>query len=100
MNLFVKNIRQLVTVAANGSRTKRGVGMREIGIIENGAVLCREGKIAWVGHDDAYPGKIENELPVLDASGLVALPGFVDAHTHTVFAGSREGEFDRRNVSR
>ncbi len=97
MNLIIKNIRQLVTVAANGTRTKRGVEMRDLGIIENGAVLCREGKIAWVGHTEAHLGKIEDDVPVLDASGLVALPGFVDAHTHTVFAGSREGEFAMRS---
>jgi imidazolonepropionase len=71
--------------------------MRNLGIVENGAVLCKEGKIAWVGPTDSYHGEMGDDLPVLDASGLVAFPGFVDAHTHTLFAGSREGEFAMRS---
>lgn len=97
MDLLIKNIRQLVTVAAHGKRTKRGAEMKDLGIIENGAVLCREGTITWVGNNDAFAGTIDDDLPILDATGLVAIPGFVDAHTHTLFAGSREGEFAMRS---
>ncbi len=97
MNLFIRNIRQLVTVAANGEKTKRGAEMRGMGIIENGAVLCREGKIVWVGRTETFDGTIDDAMTVLEAGEMVAFPGFVDSHTHAVFAGSREGEFAKRS---
>ncbi len=96
MNLFIRNIRQLVTVAAKGQRTKCGPEMRDLGVIEDGAVLCQEGKIAWVGRTEDFNRPLGDEMSVLDGSGIVALPGFVDPHTHTVFAGSREREFAMR----
>jgi len=97
MNLFIRNIRQLITVAANGKRFKRGKEMRDLGVIENGAVLCRDGKIAWVGRTAEFSEQIGDEMTVIDAGEMVALPGFVDAHTHAVFAGSRELEFAMRS---
>jgi imidazolonepropionase len=93
MNLFISNIGQLITVAANGERVKRGEQMRELHIHTNASLLIRDGLIASIGKgDDAPPEEIE----VIDAGGRVMLPGFVDSHTHTVFAGSRENEFAMR----
>ena len=94
MNLLIKNIGQLVTVASNGKPFKAGKEMRELNVIENAAVLIENGiiqRIATTNELSAAP-----DIDVLDASNRVALPGFVDSHTHTVFAGSRENEFVMR----
>jgi imidazolonepropionase len=97
VNLFITNISQLVTVAAHGKPVKTGPGMRDVGIQRDGAVLCRDGKIAWVGSRTAWVGGSPKGVPELDAQGGVVLPGFVDSHTHMMFAGSRESEFAFRS---
>ena len=94
LNLFIKNIGQLVTVSAHGKALKAGSEMRELGVIENASVEIEGGIIKRIGAEggiDPSP-----EVDVIDAAGRVALPGFVDSHTHTVFAGSRENEFAMR----
>lgn len=98
MDLFIRNISQLVTVAAAGQRVKTGLAMRDVGIITDGAVECKEGTITWVGTTAEYSGKIPEDMSVIDARGMVALPGFIDSHTHTVFSGSRENEFALRSA--
>jgi len=96
LNLFIRNIAQLVTVAAHGQPTKPGLSMRDIGIIEHAGLLCLDGKIAWTGSMDALPTDIPDAVPEFDASGKVVLPGFVDSHTHMMFAGHRAHEFALR----
>jgi imidazolonepropionase len=95
MNLFVENIGQLVTVASNGAPAKRGVKMRDLSVIENASLLIRDGLIQEI----APMGELSppDDIHRLDADGRVVLPGFVDSHTHTVFAGSREKEFALRS---
>ena len=68
--------------------------MQELAIIEDGAVGISDGRIAWVGKTTDLP-QAEN-VRILDASGQTVLPGFIDSHTHLVFAGSREAEFEQR----
>ena len=97
MNLFVKNITQLVTVAAHGKRVKLGPEMEDLGIIRDAGVLCRDGKIAWVGPMSSFTERLSDDVPELDAAGTVVLPGFVDSHTHMMFAGDRAGEFGMRS---
>ncbi len=94
MNLIIKNISQLVTVASHGKQFKVGNEMRELHVIENAAVLIENGIIQQIGKSDEISAS--DEIDVLDADGRVALPGFVDSHTHAVFAGSRENEFAMR----
>jgi imidazolonepropionase len=67
--------------------------LRELGVIADGAIAIRDGVIQWVGPTDRLPGK---DAPEFDASGMVVLPGFVDSHTHAVFAGTRADEFEWR----
>jgi imidazolonepropionase len=83
---------QLVTLAGP-PRARRGAEMRDLGIIRDGAAVIRGGMIEWVGPTDQLPDK---NAPSFDASGKVVLPGFVDSHTHAVFAGTRSAEFEWR----
>lgn len=96
VNLFIKNIHQLVTCASGGKRMKVGREMQDIGLLENAAVLCEQGKITWVGPMTAWDRKLPDDFSELDADGQVVLPGFVDSHTHMVFAGDRANEFALR----
>ena len=94
--ILIHNASQLVTVASFGEKFKRGKKQGEIFIIENGSVLVEDGKIAWVGKASEFNFKLYDEVKIVDVSGKVVMPGFVDSHTHLVFAGTRENEFDLR----
>ncbi len=74
---------------------RTGPDMAELGIIQNGGMLIRDGRIEDVGTSDEIQKKAGN-ADVIDARGRVVLPGFVDAHTHLVFAGNRLDDFERR----
>ncbi len=67
--------------------------LRELGIIEDGAIAIRDGLIDWAGPTDQLS---DRKAPEFDASGKVVLPGFVDSHTHSVFARTRVDEFEWR----
>lgn len=96
MNLALINIAQLVTVRADGKPFRAGAAMRDLGVIENACVLTEDSRIRWVGPmADATMGSLK-EANVVDCAGMVVMPGFVDAHTHALFAGSREDEFAMR----
>lgn len=92
----VVNCRQVVTLAGP-ARPRVGPEMRDLGIIDNGALLVRDGLIAEVGTSAQIQAKIDADCVVVDAGGRVVLPGFVDAHTHPVFAGTRADEFEERS---
>jgi len=97
VKLALINIRQLVTVASQGARVKVGAAMRNLGIVENAAILIERDTVTWVGRmEDLSMGNLGGETDVLDCMGRVVLPGFIDAHTHTLFAGTREDEFSLR----
>ena len=97
MQLLISNIRQLVTVRSGGKPFKAGREMREIGVLENASVLIENGVIAWIGNASDFTNTLQPDADTLDGSSYVALPGFVDAHTHALFGGSRENEFALRS---
>ena len=72
--------------------------MREAGIITDGALVIRDGLIENVGTSTQIKARIDDDTLIVDAGGRVVLPGFVDAHTHPVFAGTRAGEFEERSA--
>lgn len=99
MSILLRNISSLATIDAGGKKFKTGAEMRDIGEIKSGAMLFGE-KIEWVGSTADAEKKIAsgdiNPEKIIDMTGKTILPGFVDSHTHIVFAGNRSGEFARR----
>jgi imidazolonepropionase len=93
--LFIYNCSQLVTLAGP-PRPRIGAEMRELTVIPDGAMIIREGRIEHVGTRAEIKPLVAFSSLHLDAGGRVILPGFVDAHTHPVFAGNRADEFELR----
>lgn len=94
-SLAVINCSQLVTLAGP-ARPRVGTELRELSIIADGAMLVCDGGIEKVGTRAEIEPLIDQDCEVIDAGGRVVLPGFVDAHTHPVFAGTRANEFEER----
>lgn len=86
---------QLLTLASPGG-PKRGPAMADLGEIVDGAVAIAGGRIVAVGTGTQVRSRVRGAARRIDARGKAVLPGFVDAHTHVVFAGDRVAEFERR----
>ena len=93
-SLAVLHVSQLVTLAGP-KRSRVGAEMAELAIIRDGGMLIRDGEIDSVGPSDEIEKKSRG-AEIVDVGGRVVLPGFVDAHTHLVFAGNRLSDFERR----
>ena len=94
--LLIDNCGQLLTVQGE-NRPRRGREMGKLELIKNGAVLIRNGVISSIG--PAHRVRTNSQarhVTTLDAEGRVVMPGFVDSHTHALFAGSRVGEYVAR----
>lgn len=89
----VANISQLVTCAGEKFRVKKA--MKEVGLLEKAWVAGSSGRIVFVGQENDFRARVSlsEKARVIDASGLVGLPGFVDCHTHLPFAGDRARSF-------
>ncbi|MGC8895502.1 MAG: imidazolonepropionase [Candidatus Bathyarchaeia archaeon] len=94
-DLLIVNADELITLAGANQKPRIGKQMRELGIINHGALAVKDGRIVAVGKtiEVAKAFKAEN---VISANGKIVTPGFVDPHTHLVFAGFREEEFQMR----
>ncbi|MBU1320616.1 MAG: imidazolonepropionase [candidate division Zixibacteria bacterium] len=101
-DLIIKNIRQLVTCRRSKPGPVTGGDLNHLEIIENGAVASFDGKIVAVGTTSDVERRIELAYSgeVIDATDQVVTPGLVDAHTHPVFAATREDEFEMRNLGK
>ena len=93
--LAVINCSQVVTLAGP-ARPRVGPELRELGIIAKGGMFVRDGRIEKVGDTDDVETLIDADTAVIDARGQILMPGFVDAHTHPVFSGTRVEEFEER----
>jgi imidazolonepropionase len=93
--LIVRNAAQLVCVARPGESVRRGRAMRSPLVIESGALIAIDGRIDWVGPSAELPPSPPDAI-VIDATGKTVLPGLIDSHTHLLFAGTREDEFELR----
>ncbi len=94
VDLLIVHAAQLLTLAASGPRT--GPALADLGLVEDGAVACRDGRIVAVGPTAEVLAQVDGVAETLDVRGRVVMPGFVDAHTHVVYAGDRAAEFEQR----
>ena len=94
-DLLIVNANELVTLAGDSQKPRVGKQMRELGIIRDGCLAVRDGRIAAVGKTSEV-AKLFRAEAIISANGKTVLPGFVDSHTHLIFAGSREDEFQMR----
>ena len=97
-DLIIEGAAELLTLRGSGARPRRGEEMRDLGIIRQGALAARRGKIVWVGPTADLLTSVRPMAfaKLIDAYGKTVLPGLVDPHTHLVFAGTRENEFAMR----
>ena len=103
--LLLVNIGQLLTLQAGpGSRgPRRGSALRELETLTDAAVLCHAGKVISVGKTrdalkDSWIRRNKHRITAIDCSARVVLPGFVDSHTHPVFAAPRLVDFEKRTA--
>jgi len=90
MKKLIKNISRLVTMEPGPGREGG------LGVIKFASVLVEDGQIVWIGPETDQPPQVGG-TEVIDARGMVAMPGIVDCHTHVVHAGFRQGEFNLRS---
>lgn len=96
---YIKNASQVVTVNGSSTSPKIGKEMANLGLIEHGGIVIEGDRIVFVGSDEqaqAYVNTLSDCPIIIDASGKIVTPGLIDAHTHLVFAGSREKELEMR----
>src|SRR3990172_3759022 len=93
--MIIKNASQLVT--CSGFKARQGKAMSDLHIIDDGAVVIENGVITAVGTTSEVLGKFdESKFNTINTMGKAVLPGFIDSHTHFVFAGYRAEEFSWR----
>jgi len=100
-SIVVRNIGQLLTIAQKPIIGASGI----LQVISNAAIAVHNGVIVWIGQDDQVelmfdsgPASKDDGITIVDAQGVVVTPGFVDSHTHLVFAGDRSEEFHLRRA--
>ncbi|RPJ35982.1 MAG: imidazolonepropionase [Deltaproteobacteria bacterium] len=94
-DLIIENAAQILTLSPGENALK---AEEKLGIVTNGSIAIAKGRIVWVGPDHQISQQIDlsGNPPRIDASGKIVLPGLIDSHTHLVFAGTREKEFELR----
>ena len=90
MMLVIRNAAQVVTGVP-----RRGDVKGRLEVMPNAALVCHESRVGWIGPTADVPPLLA-DAQVIDAAGKVVIPGLIDSHTHLVFAGSREDEFEQR----
>src|SRR5712691_7033756 len=95
VDLVIENVGQLCIIAGGIDGPQRGPELGELGLVPNAAIAIHQGQIVAAGTRaevlDVYHGE-----QTLDAQDRLVTPGFVDSHTHLVWAGDRADEFERR----
>ncbi len=93
MRLLLENIRHLHRVATRGELRKAGAAMADSALLENAFVLAEDGIIHSVGNMSDLNVNLREGAEIIDCEDRIVMPGFVDSHTHLVFARSRAGEY-------
>ncbi|MBD7937714.1 imidazolonepropionase [Cytobacillus sp. Sa5YUA1] len=97
--LFIKHANELLTLKGHSQQPAVKAAMNQLHVINDGAILIKDEHIVAIGETNELISQFQQELnsaEVIDASGKVVMPGLVDPHTHLVYAGSREEEFNMR----
>ncbi|QDQ00731.1 imidazolonepropionase [Lysinibacillus fusiformis] len=97
--LWIKHAAQLATLASDTQGPRSQQAMSDLGIVEDGSLWIEDGIIQAVGTTTALEKKYAeraHEAEIVDATGRLVTPGLVDPHTHVVYGGSREREFEMR----
>ncbi|MEE4273012.1 MAG: imidazolonepropionase [Thermoanaerobaculales bacterium] len=94
MSLLLRGAGQVATPA--GSVARRGADLEALQVTDGAVVRCDDGVVTFVGAEQEHNRRFPEVEHVLDAAGGCIIPAFVDPHTHPVWAGSREAEFNRR----
>ena len=94
-DLLVENAAQLLTLSPS---PRAGDAEGKLGVIPDGTLAAKDGRLVWAGPagEAAKQVSLSSNAKEVDASGKVVLPGFIDSHTHLIFAGTREKEFELR----
>lgn len=95
MNLIIENAKQIITCNSNGKRFLAGKHQKNIGLIENSSILIENGIVSYIGKK-IPAGLIPKASNKISAKNKVVFPGFIDSHTHLVFAGDRTKEYTMR----
>lgn len=97
-DLLIVHAAQLLTIAGSNDLPRSGRALADLGLVEDGAVAASDGVIIAAGPTAQVLDEVatRNETTTIDARRKIVLPGFVDPHTHLVFAGSRADEFEMR----
>ena len=93
VDLIIEKANELVTLQGGSVKPLKGEAMQNLGIIRDGAIAIKDGKIMALGKTSEIREKYTAEH-IIDAEGKLVTPGLIDSHTHLVFAGSREDEFE------
>jgi imidazolonepropionase len=93
--LVIRNAAQVLCVTQARERALRGRAMRTPAVLTQTSLILQNDRIDWIGPTAQLPA-LPAEAEILEAAGKVVLPGFVDSHTHLLFAGTREDEFEQR----
>jgi len=104
MAILIKDIKQLITCKNKTKFPKSGKKQSDIGMMENANIFIEDDKIAFIGNSsDLKKFLAQNKsvsYDIIDGSRKIIIPGFIDSHTHFVFAGSRENEYEMRLAGR
>jgi imidazolonepropionase len=92
------NANELVTLKGKSSKPQVKEEMKDLGVIKDGAVAVKDGRIVAVGTTKDVLDKLERGFEIIDASGKLVTPGLIDPHVHLIFAGSREEELEMMAV--
>jgi imidazolonepropionase len=95
IDLLVADAAEVVTLAG-GPAPRRGAALGDLGLIRDAYVAVDRGRILGVGRMQQLPRDWRGAREMYDAGGQAVLPGFVDPHTHVIYAGERTGEFRQR----
>ncbi len=98
VDFVIIHANELITLKGSKIKPKVNEEMNDLGIINDGAVAVKNGKISLVGTTDDVLNELENDYSIIDASGKLVTPGLIDPHVHLVFAGTREEELEKMAV--